>query len=205
MVKYSKYLLTLIGLFVAFQATAQMSSDRFSPLQRDLEVTRVTLENYLKRWGGEMMLNHFDKAEAKYQKGQGVIITVEANNADIYMSVHNGSFRNADDNILDTFFSDDMINLQKQRLEEAIKSFFEAYKSYLPKLDGGEKVTITFDVKDRIRKQKNGKQQEPTPLAHKRTYKMAAEISASDLENYKAGSLSEEAFNRNMKINYSNE
>ena len=139
-----------------------------------------------------------------YRKGQGVTITIEAKNAEIYMNVHNGSFTNADHTIMDTFFSDDMVALQKERLVAAIKSFFETYKSYLPKLDNGEKILIAFDVKDRIRKEKNGKQVEPSPMAHKRTYKLAAEVSATDLENYKSGSLSEEAFNQNIKINLSN-
>ena len=49
MVKYSKYLFVLVGLLVTLQVSAQ-SNSRFSPLKRDLEVTRVTLENYLKKW-----------------------------------------------------------------------------------------------------------------------------------------------------------
>ncbi len=205
MVKNSKYLMILVGLLVAVLASAQSNSNRFDRLHRDVEVTRVTLESYLKQWDGDIMLNHFSNAEASYKKGTGVIINVEASNADIYMSVHNGNFRNADDSVLDTFFSDDMVSLQKKRLADGLKAFLEEYKRYLPKLETGEKVLIKFDVKDRVRKSKDGKEDEPTPMEHKRTYTMAVEISAADLENYKTGSLTDEAFNRNIKINYSNE
>ena len=203
MVKYSKYLLTLIGLVVTLNASGQ-SNGRFSALNRDLEVTRVTLDNYLKKWDGEVMLNQFSDVKADYVKGQGVKINIEARNADIYMSVHNGSFKNGDHTILDTFFSDQMVSLQKERLVNTLKSFFQDFKSYLPKLENGEKVIISFDVKDKIRKNRQGKQLDPSPMAHKRTYTLAAEVSASDLENYKSGSLSTEAFNQNMKINLNN-
>ena len=204
MVKNSKYLIMLLGLVVTLHASAQSSNGRFSPVQRDLEVTRVTLETFLKKWDGEMMLNQFKEVKAAYKKGSGITISMSADNAEIFMSVHNGNFQNADDSILDTFFSDDMIALQKERLVDALQAFFDIYKSYLPKLENGEKVLIAFDVKDRIKKEKNGKQLKPSPLAHKRTYQLKAEISASDLENYKSGSMSEDAFNSNMKINYSN-
>lgn len=204
MVKNSKYLIMLIGLVVTLNASAQSSKGRFSPVQRDLEVTRVTLETFLKKWDGDMMLNQFKEVKADYKKGLGVTISMSANNAEIFMSVHNGNFQNADDSILDTFFSDDMIALQKARLIDALKAFFDTYKSYLPKLENGEKLLIAFDVKDRIKKEKSGKQLKASPLAHKRTYQLEAEISASDLENYKSGSMSEDAFNSNMKINYSN-
>ena len=204
MVKNSKYLITLIGLVVTLHASAQSNNGRFSPINRDLEVTRVTLESFFKKWDGDMMLNQFKDAEAAYQKGKGITITISASNADIYMNVHNGNFQNADHSILDTFFSDDMIALQKERLVSALKSFFEVYKSYLPKLEGNETIMIAFEVKDRIKNAKDGKQIKPSPLSHKRTYQLNAEISASDLEDYKSGSMTETAFNSNMKINYSN-
>jgi hypothetical protein len=203
MVKNSKYLIMLIGLVVTLNASAQ-GNGRFSPVQRDLEVTRVTLETFFKKWDGNMMLNQFKDVQADYKKGLGITISMSADNAEIFMSVHNGNFQNADNLILDTFFSDDMIALQKERLVDALKAFFDTYKSYLPKLESGEKVLIAFDVKDRIKKEKSGKQLEPSPLSHKRTYQLEAEISASDLENYKSGSMSVDAFNSNMKINYSN-
>jgi len=204
MVKNSKYLISLIGLVVTLNASAQSSNGRFSPIQRDLEVTRVTLETFLQKWDGDMMLNQFKDTEASYSKGKGITITISANNADIYMSVRSGSFQSADDSILDTFFSDDMVALQKERLVNALKSFFETYKSYLPILETGEKVMISFDIKDGIRNKKDGKQIEASPLSYKRTYQLKAEISATDLEKYKSGSMSETAFNSNMKINYSN-
>lgn len=192
-VKNSKYWIVLLALLVSSPLAAQLNTEGFSPVKRDTEVTRITFENYLKKWNGEVLLNRFRETTADYKNGQGITINVVAENAHIYMSVQGGSFENADGEIMDTFFSDDMVSLQKERLRSAIENFVVEFKNYLPKLKESETIKFIFDVKDQKRK-RDGKEVPPSKLAHKRTYHMEASIAYKDFRAFKSGNMNEADF-----------
>lgn len=192
-VKNSKYWILLLAIMVSSPIIAQINTEAFSSVKRDTEVTRITFESYLKQWDGEVLLNRFRETTADYKTGQGMTINIVAENAHIYMSAQGGSFENADGDVMDTFFNDDMIDLQKTRLAAAVKKFMIEYKNYLPVLKGNETIKFVFDVKDQRRKH-NGKEVPATKLAHKRTYHMEASITYSDFNAYKSGSLNEAGF-----------
>ncbi len=198
-VKNSKYWILLLALLVSSPLAAQLNTEGFSPVKRDTEVTRITFENYLKKWNGEVLLNRFRETTADYKNGEGITINVVAENAHIYMSVQGGSFENADGEIMDTFFSDDMVNLQKERLKSAVEDFVVEFKNYLPKLKDSETIKFIFDVKDQKRK-KNGQEVPPSKLAHKRTYHMEASIPFKDFQAFKSGSMNEADFLKAITI-----
>jgi hypothetical protein len=199
-VKNSKYWMLLLALMVSSTLTAQLNTEGFSVVKRDTEVTRITFDNYLKKWNGEVMLNRFRETTADYKSGEGITINVLAENAHIYMSVQGGSFENADGEIMDTFFSDDMIILQKERLQKAVERFVVDFKNYLPKLKDNERITFLFDVKDQKRR-KNGKDLPDSELAYKRTYRLEASMAYKDFQAFKNGSLSEAEFIKAITIN----
>lgn len=192
-VKNSKYWILLLAMLVSSPLIAQLNTQGFSPVKRDTEVTRITFENYLKKWNGEVLLNRFRETTASYKNGQGMTINVIAENAHIYMSVQGGSFENADGEIMDTFFSDQMVSLQKERLQTAVTNFLVEFKNYLPKLKDNEKIRFVFEVKDQKRK-KNGKELPPSRLAHKRTYNMEASIVYKDFQAFKSGNMNKTDF-----------
>ena len=202
MIKNSKYIILMLGLLVAVQAFSQ-GRNRFNALDRDLEVTRVTFLSFLKKWDEGVLLNRFKGVEADYQKGTGLNVSVDAENAQIFMSVQNGNFKNADSEVLDTFFSDNMVALQQERLLKALKSFLQDYKDYLPELGSNERVRFIFEVKDHEWESKK-EPREPSPQQHKRTYTLQADITTSDLEDYKKGALSRSIFEDRIKINLNN-
>lgn len=199
MVKNSKYLMLMLGLVVSLSLKSQ-GNGNFNAIQRDMEVTRVTFENFLKKWSEEPLLNIFKDSEASYQSGRGITIKLLAENARIYMSVHNGTFKNADEEIMDTFFSDDMVNLQKERLKSSISKFLIDFKSYLPQLQASERLQFIMDVKDSPEKNKPKEETSPTPMEYKRTYTLEASVPVTDFENFKNGSITAEAFK--AKINF---
>lgn len=198
-VKNSKYWILLLALLVSSPLAAQLNTEGFSPVKRDTEVTRITFENYLKKWNGEVLLNRFRETTADYKNGEGITINVVAENAHIYMSVQGGSFENADGEIMDTFFSDDMVSLQKERLKSAVEDFVVEFKNYLPKLKDNETIKFIFDVKDQKRK-RNGKEVPPSKLAHKRTYHMEASIAYKDFQAFKSGSMNKADFLKAITI-----
>ena len=201
--KNSKLWITLVLMLTVNSLCAQLNSEGFSPAKRDTEVTRITFENFLKKWDGDILLNRIKETKGVYKKGDGMTIRVEAENAQIFMSVHGGSFQNADGEIMDTFFTDAMVGLQKNRLEEAAKQFIKDYKNYLPKLSDSETIRFVFEVKDQKRR-KNGKEIPPSKLAHKRTYQLEASISYSDFQRFREGNINEEALMEQIKINSTN-
>ena len=201
--KNSKYLIAIALMLMVNGLSAQLDTEGFSPAKRDTEVTRITFENFLKKWDGDILLNRIKKTKGTYQKGNGMTIRVEAENAQIYMSVHGGSFQNADGEIMDTFFTDAMVGLQKARLEEAAKRFMVDYKNYLPKLSDSEYISFVFEVKDQARR-KNGKELPPSKLAHKRTYQLEARVTYSDFQAFRAGQLNEEALLKKIIIESKN-
>ena len=93
--KNSKYLIAIALMLMVNGLSAQLDTEGFSPAKRDTEVTRITFENFLKKWDGDILLNRIKKTKGTYQKGNGMTIRVEAENAQIYMSVHGGSFQNS--------------------------------------------------------------------------------------------------------------
>ena len=202
-VKNSKYVFVFACLLSVNSLCAQLDTEGFSPAKRDTEVTRITFENYLKRWNGDVLLNRVKKTTGVYKKGEGMTIKVLAENAQIFMSVQGGSFQNADGEIMDTFFNDAMIGLQKGRLEDAAKRFIVEYKNYLPKLNDSEYIRFLFEVKDQPRR-KSGKELPPSPLAHKRTYELEAKISYSDFQAFRLGNSNEEALLKQITINSKN-
>ena len=199
-VKNSKYTLLLAAMMVSSTLFAQLDAQGFSPVKRDTEVTRITFENYLKKWTGEIMLNRFKETKAEYKNGEGMTIRVLAENAQIFMSVQGGQFENADGEMMDLFFSDEMIGLQKDRLRKAVQKFVVDFKQYLPELNDSEQIRFVFEVKDRVRKEK-GKELPPSKLAHKRTYHLEALISYADFKAFKEGDLNEEDFKKKVNIN----
>lgn len=198
-VKNSKYWILLLAMIVSSPLFAQLDTEGFSPVKRDTEVTRVTFENYLKKWNGEVLLNRFRETTAAYKNGEGITINVVAENAHIYMSVQGGSFENADGEIMDTFFSDNMVSLQKERLKTAVENFVVEFKNYLPKLKDSETIRFVFDVKDQKRK-RNGKETPPSKLAHKRTYHLEASISYKDFQAFKSGGMNKTDFIKAITI-----
>ena len=199
-VKNSKIWMIFAALLLSSSLAAQLDQEGFSAQHRDTEVTRITFENYLKKWGGEVLLNRFRETTAAYKSGQGLTIEVLAENAHIYMSVQGGNFENADGEIMDTFFTDDMVSLQKERLQTALKKFLADYKSYLPKVKSSEQIRFVFDVKDQTKK-RNGKELPPSKMAHKRTYRLEATIAPSDFEAFRDGKMDESAFMKKININ----
>jgi len=202
-VKNSKYYLIIACLLLVNSLHAQLDTEGFSPAKRDTEVTRITFENFLKKWNGDILLNRVKKTTGEYKKGEGMTIKVVAENAQIFMSVQGGSFQNADGEIMDTFFNDAMIGLQKGRLEEAAKRFIVDYKNYLPKLNDSEYIRFLFEVKDQKRR-KNGKELPPSRLAHKRTYQLEAKVTYSDFQSFRTGNSNEEALLEKIIINSNN-
>ena len=105
MVNHSKYILCIIGLMLSLNASAQLKQQGLNPVERDMEITRVTLENFLKRYEGAMLLNRIKGSKASYSDGKGVEILLEAPNASVIMNTQSGRFSSGDDEVLDTFYS----------------------------------------------------------------------------------------------------
>lgn len=190
-------------MLTSLSLEAQSGQQAFSPQNRDTEVTRITFDNYLKKWNGEVLLNRIRETTANYKNGEGITITVVAENAQIYMNVQGGSFQDADGEVMDTFFTDAMIGLQKERLKEAVKHFLVDFKSYLPKMQTSEQIRFVFDVRDRLKK-KNGKELPPSKLAHKRTYRLEATIAYNDFQQFREGNMEEQAFLDKLNFNLIN-
>lgn len=202
-VKNSKYSIMMVFWLLVNSLNAQLDTQDFNPAKRDTEVTRITFENFLKRWDGDMLLNRIKETTGQYKPGEGMTVKVEAENAQIYMSVQSGSFQSADGKIMDTFFNDAMVGLQKQRLEEAAKKFIVDYKNYLPKLSDGEFIRFIFEVKDQSLR-KNGKEVPPSELAYKRTYTLEARVKYSDFQSFRAGNSDRATLLQNISIDLRN-
>lgn len=197
MVKNSKYLLLFIGLLLGGSLKAQISTKGFDPIKRDMEITRVTFENYLKKYDEAPLLNNIRATEAAYTEGKGVEITVEAPNAEILMNTQFNNFKMGDDEILDTFYTEEIINLQQKRLEKAISRFVVEFRSYLPKLQQNETFSIVLNIAD-AKRTINGKEKEPSPKAGSRAYHLSVKIKMSDLNALDKGELNETQFSERI-------
>jgi hypothetical protein len=184
---------------VGIKMQAQIKTEVFSPIKRDMEITRVTLENFLKQYDEAVLLNQVKESSAVYINGKGIEITLQAPNASIILNTNSGRFSTGDFEILDTFYTDEMIALQKSRLEEATKKFIADYYTYLPKLASNETFNIVFNIEDPVIKI-NGEEVPPSGNASKRTYQLKATWSMSDMEALNQGSINEEQLLKRIKI-----
>ena len=195
MVKNSKYTFLIIGLLLSFYTQGQT----FSPVNRDMEITRVTLENFLKKWDGEPLLNSIKETEASHRKGEGVTFTIAAPNASIFMNTQGGLFRNGDDEIMDAFYTEEVISLQKDRLFGALQKFIIDFYSYMPELSGDENFKVVFDVKDAEVK-KDGEILPPAKGAETRTYRLTAKWAMNDLKDLRDGKLNADQFSQKITV-----
>lgn len=195
MVKNSKYTFLIIGLLLGFYTQGQT----FSPVNRDMEITRVTLENFLKKWDGDPLLNSIKDTEATHQKGEGVTFTITAPNANILMNTQGGMFRSGDHEIMDTFYTQEIISLQKDRLLEAVQKFVVDFYSYMPELSGNENFRVTFKVKDAEVK-KDGKVLPAAKGAKTRTYQLTAKWAMNDLKDLRDGKLNASQFSQKITV-----
>lgn len=164
-----------------------------------MEITRVTLENFLKKWDGEPLLNNIKSTEAEHKKGDGVIFKVEALNAGIFMNTQGGVFMSGDNEIMDTFYTNDIVSLQQERLIQSIKKFVSDFYSYMPQLEGNEHFKIIFEVKDAEIK-KEGKVIPPSSKSKTRTYILTAKWKMKDLKDLKDGKLKTSQFTEKITI-----
>lgn len=179
MVKNSKYLiLTLLMVAVNF-AFGQIGKDTFSPIKRDSEITRITLENYFKKYSDDQLLNRVVNTETQYESGEGLKVNIDARNARIMLD--NGITWHAKESakMMDTFFDEDMISLQQERLITCLLTFLRDFNSYLPKISSNEAYTFDFEVKDQ--EVKKGEKPSATERSKLRSYKMSISIQQKDL------------------------
>lgn len=196
MVKNSKYLIALCLMLVTSGLWAQTGS-KFSPLQRDTEISRVTLENFLKKWDGDPLLNNIQQTNAAYTKGKGVEFNVEAPNARIFLDGRIVWSKNEDKSLMDTFYDEEIIRLQKDRLKVSVARFLQDFSTYLPQVESNEEITFQFEVKDPI----NKKDETPdsSPKQKLRTYQIAFSISGADLKALNSSELSQSEIENRIK------
>ncbi|MFY0593033.1 hypothetical protein [Roseivirga sp.] len=195
MVKNSKYILITICLLIS----GYVSGQTFDAVKRDMEISKVTLDNFLKKWDGDPLMNKIKKTEVSHKEGEGITFKISAPNASILMNTQGGVFRSGDAKVMETFYSQDIINLQQERLLTALEKFLEDFNSYLPHLSDNEQFRVIFEVKDDELVQ-NGKVLPPAKGSEKRSYKLIAKWAMEDLKDLKNGKLSADQFNEKITI-----
>ena len=170
MVKYSKYLF-LACLLISYSYKSH--SQNTKEIDRDLEISRITLENYLIQWDMAVMLNRIKKSEATYQKGEGITITIDAPNAKILINNQRGRLKEGDEEIMKAFYSTPVIDLQRNLLKRVTIDFLKDFYSYLPKIPGNEVVKIEYKVTDG----NEGKEDDKSAILSSEVYR--------ELRNYK--------------------
>ena len=182
MVKNSKYLLLALLMVLVNLATGQIGKDTYSPMKRDSEITRITLENYFKKYTDDQLLNRVVKTATHYQAGEGLKVNIDARNARIMFD--NGivwhSKQHAE--IMDTFFDEEMVSLQQERLITCLLAFLRDFNSYLPQISSTEAYTFDFEVRDQVRKDETPEETEKSKL---RTYKLSITIQQKDVASLK--------------------
>lgn len=173
MVKYSKYLIILWAMVHAWNADAQMKGN-FDAIERDSEITRVAMENHFKHWDQASLLNKISSIEVSYQSGTGLLIDIEAPNTRIFLENQSKWTPSGDQELLDTFYSDEVIALQKHRLSLCLAQFTADFHSYLPKIKAEENYTFRFKVSDQQTKQSS----EPSK---RRQYELTLTIGSTEL------------------------
>jgi len=197
MVKNSKYLIALALLLMSGGLWAQGGNGKFSPLQRDIEISRVTLENFLKKWDGEPLLNNIQQANGSYTKGKGVEFNIEAPNARIFLDGRIIWRNNEDKTLMDTFYDEEIVRLQKDRLKVSIAKFLADFNSYLPQVETSESIAFVFEVKDPANKKDEAP--DSTPKQKLRTYQIAFSINGADLNTLRSGDLSQNEIESRIK------
>ncbi|WP_288343089.1 hypothetical protein [uncultured Roseivirga sp.] len=196
MVNNSKYLIAFCLMLVTSGLWAQ-SNSKFSPLQRDIEITRVTLENFLKKWDGEPLLNSIQHATGAYKAGAGVEFNIEAPNSRIFLDGRIAWSSHKDKTLLDTFYDAEIVNLQKNRLKMSISKFLEDFSSYLPQIKSNEIVSFVFNVKDLPAKKTE--QPDTSPNENLRTYQITFSLSGADLETIKSTEMNRNEIENSIK------
>lgn len=197
MVKNSKYIIAL-GLMLITSGLWAQAGSKFSPLQRDIEISRATLENFLKKWDGDPLLNNIHQAHAAYTKGKGVEFNIEAPNARIFLDGRIVWSKNEDKSLMDTFYDEEIIRLQKDRLKLSIAKFLQDFSSYLPQVETKEEISFLFEVKDPVNKKEEAP--DSSPKQKLRTYRIAFSISGEDLKALNSSELNKNEIENRIKI-----
>lgn len=182
MVKYSKYLLLIWVSIISIELKAQFAQESFNVIERDSEITRVTLKNHLKNWSESPLLNSVEETVIEYTAGKGLYINIDAPNSQVFLE--NGvqwSFEK-DLDLLDTFYDAEIVKLQQERMAKCLRNFIVDFHSYFPTIAAHESYRIEVKVDDRPNK--TGEQTFSEKL-HLRQYKMTLSISAMDLKKLK--------------------
>lgn len=193
MVKYSKYLICLVFIVSSLPSQAQLANRSFDPIQRDLEISRITLENYLKQWEGKPLINKISKVEAEYQSDYGVKFQIDAPHADILMVNQVGRMKKSDEEMMEIFYSEEIISLQKQRLDTALNQFIVDFKTYLPTINPNQ--VLEFSVKV------GADDKEDSKVKLVDSYEMLRSWGISDLESFKKEEITKEEFIKRVKRN----
>lgn len=193
MVKNSKYLLVSLLMILSMMMQAQLSENTFDPIKRDVEISRITLENFLKQWEGKPLMNKIEKVEAEYQKDFGVKFKIEVPHADILMIHQGGTFKKGDDEMMETFYTDEIIDLQKQRLDSALNQFIVDFKTYLPTINPNQVLEFSITVGADEKKESKAK------LIS--SYEMLRQWTIQDLESFKKEEITQKEFIKRVKRN----
>ena len=173
------------------------TGSKFSPIQRDTEISRVTLENFLKKWDGDPLLNRVHETTSSYTKGKGVEFNIDAPNAMIFLDGRITWSKNQDKALMDTFYDEEIIRLQKDRLKISVARFLEDFSTYLPKVEANENISFVFSVKDPVNKSEE--QPGTSPRQNLRTYQIAFSISGADLNTLNSNDLSQTEIENRIK------
>ena len=173
MVKYSKYLIILWATVYAWSAEAQMKGS-FDAIERDSEITRVALENHFKHWDEAQLLNQITSTEVSYQSGTGLLIDIEAPNTRIFLENQSKWTPSGDQELLDTFYSNEVIGLQQHGLSLCLAQFTADFHGYLPKIKTDEGFVFRFTVSDPETKQISDE-------SKRRHYELTLTISSTEL------------------------
>ncbi len=160
---------------MSMELHAQFAQKTFDALERDSEITRVTLENHLKNWNDAPLLNKIKTTEVEYLKGTGLAISIDAPNSRIFLE--NGvkwSFKE-DFELLDTFYDEDVIDLQQERLVACISQFITDFYTYLPTLPANESYIFEVTVDDE-------KNENASAKAMLRKYKLTLKLKSQDID-----------------------
>lgn len=180
MVKYSKYLLLIWVSMMSIELNAQFAQKSFDAIERDSEITRVTLENHLKTWSEKPLLNKIKSTASSYEKGEGLSVTIDAPNSRVFLENGVNWSLKEDQELLDTFYDEGMITLQQDRLIHCISKFLADFHTYLPQLPSNETYSFEVIVQDRNKENEAVKSTEKAAL---RKYKLTITIGANELQS----------------------
>lgn len=172
---------------------AQLANRSFDPIQRDLEISRITLENFLKQWEGKPLINKINKVEAEYQSDFGMKFRINAPYADILMINQSGRMKQSDEEMMETFYTEEIISLQKQRLDSALNQFLTDFKTYLPTINPNQVLEFSIKV--------GADDKEESTVKLVDSYEMLRSWKIQDVESFKKEEISKEEFIKRVKRN----